>query len=533
MLTERQREVKKVIEDNPTAVATERAKLLNISVRVYSRHLTHIRRQLHDSTFGRRVPAFAPVFLDCPTTPRASTPAQQRILDIIEQMPHATGAERSAALGVSTRTYRKHIQTLKKATEAPSTKLPEDESTVDEAAGTAIQSNLGDKEGFVQVRSLNIKTVKAALIEAEINPTEWTVRKATINFWDTTLGAKTAGESMNGEPRTVTNYQVKVWLDRIAPSPIHQAIQALVDKIPSLNFDIPTHDLDDSKDSYIFEVSLYDHHFGLLAWNTETGEDYDLDIARRIYLYAVDRLLMQAQPYSLKKIVLPIGNDLFHINDPTNQTPTNHNVLDTDCRLAKVFETVETTIVAAVLRCAKIAPVDILWVPGNHDPETGYYLTRVLARVFEQTDSVTVDTSPKVRKYRQFGHSLIGYTHGMEENMADLPLIMATEMPQEWTQAIAANAACEWHIGHTHKKRQRAYTAGDTYGGVHVRTIGALTGTDAWHFKKGYISTMRAAEAFLWHTEDAFAGHMEARIPRSMYADTRIRLSEKDPNISD
>ena len=51
----------------------------------------------------------------------------------------------------------------------------------------------------------------------------------------------------------------------------------------------------------------------------------------------------------------------------------------------------------------------------------------------------------------------------------------------------------------------------DTYGGVTVSVLPSLSGTDSWHYKKGYVKNNRAAEAYLWHHDDGYAGHGHVR----------------------
>jgi hypothetical protein len=88
---------------------------------------------------------------------------------------------------------------------------------------------------------------------------------------------------------------------------------------------------------------------------------------------------------------------------------------------------------------------------------------------------------------------MIMWTHGNEENMRDLPLIMADQWQHEW----ARSKFREIHIGHVHKKKEMFASLTDEFRGVRVRAIPSLTATDAWHAKKGY-SHLRAAEAFVY-----------------------------------
>jgi hypothetical protein len=147
-----------------------------------------------------------------------------------------------------------------------------------------------------------------------------------------------------------------------------------------------------------------------------------------------------------------------------------------------------------------------LWVPGNHDPETSYYLVDTIREHYRSTDRVTVDLSARPRKYYQWGCGLVGFTHGDEEPSRDLPAIMAAEVPELWS----ATTCREWHTGHFHKKKETRYSAGDTYGGVFVRVLPSLSSTDYWHHKKGYLRPHRTGEAYLWSKAEGCIGQFSA-----------------------
>jgi hypothetical protein len=66
-------------------------------------------------------------------------------------------------------------------------------------------------------------------------------------------------------------------------------------------------------------------------------------------------------------------------------------------------------------------------VPGNHDPQTSYFLAKVLEAWFKNAKDVEINTEPKPRKYFLYGVNLIGFAHGDDEPLRDLPSLMANE----------------------------------------------------------------------------------------------------------
>lgn len=338
-------------------------------------------------------------------------------------------------------------------------------------------------------RSHSIRTIDDLLTYAKIRKEDWNIDDVCVNVW-------------NGM------YQIKCKLKRKVPVQVEDTIGNLISNLLAEKGASGPEGISNAQrtaeNPHMLEVCLFDHHFGKLAWDKETGSDYDLDIASTLYHKAVIDLVDRSRGYNIEKIVFPIGNDFFHINNDTNTTKSG-TVQDVDSRMAKIFETGYRAVIKAVEYCLTLGPVEILWVPGNHDWETSYYLAKFLESWYMNHSGVTVSTSPMSRKYVHYGTNLIGYTHGNEEAQGQLPVLMATEQKQAWAETTVR----EWHIGHTHKSKQVKYTAGDTFNGINVRVISSLAGTDAWHYKRGYTSenSAKAAEGFLWSKESGLTAN--------------------------
>lgn len=259
-----------------------------------------------------------------------------------------------------------------------------------------------------------------------------------------------------------------------------------------------------SKDRCLLEVAVFDAHFGKLCWKEESGEDYDLDISISDYLDAVRGLLVMAQHYNVQRILFPIGNDMLNI-DNKGKTTTAGTPQDVDSRFPKIFRTVWETLTYVIDELLlPIAPVDIVVVPGNHDTESSFALGEVLQAYYRQTKTVTVNNNASSRKYYSFGKNLIGFAHGDKAKADALPLLMASERPDLW----AASKHREIHIGHWHKH------AVNEYNGTVVRTVKALSATDAWHSENGYVGNARGAEAFVFDAEKGLVANLNHVIKR-------------------
>lgn len=192
---------------------------------------------------------------------------------------------------------------------------------------------------------------------------------------------------------------------------------------------------------------LGDPHFGMYAWAKETGEDFDLAIARRLTLGAVDRLVQTAPPAETA-IVLPLG-DVFHMNDQTNTTPGHKHQLDADGRFPKVLRVGIETFRHAILRCLeKHQRVIVRFVGGNHDPQAVWALALTVSAYFHDEPRVEVDLSPAAHWFYRFGKVLIGATHGDKTRHADLLGVMACDRAADWGQTRHRY----FYTGHVHSQ---------------------------------------------------------------------------------
>ena len=263
------------------------------------------------------------------------------------------------------------------------------------------------------------------------------------------------------------------------------------------------------KDNHLLEIAPVDLHVGKLAWGEETGTDYDIRIAERVFTAAIDDILERTKSYQITQIVFPVGNDLLQVDSPANTT-TAGTYVDTDSRYIKSFRRARSITSWAIREMAKRAPVLVPIVPGNHDRITAFHLGEVLEAEFSDVPFVAIDNRPLLRKYHKFGTNLLGWTHGSEEKPADLPLLMANECPEWWSTTEHR----EWHVGHLHRSKETRYTAGDSFQGVRVRILPSLCAPDAWHYSKGFVHERRACEAYLYSYDTGYAGHFSSNVMR-------------------
>jgi len=245
-------------------------------------------------------------------------------------------------------------------------------------------------------------------------------------------------------------------------------------------------------------VHIADLHLGKLCWRGDTETDYDHKIARKVWNDIVTQVCRDLHGRGVEQIYFLATNDFFNSDTPT-KTTTAGTPQDTDIRWQKLYKIGVAMLMDALIALADIAPVEAIYTASNHDLTTMYH---AMCHVSDcrQIDPgrVTVDTDAHARKYRLYGNTLIGFTHGDTERkqarsalgaLAGLPPIEARAL---WGQA----RYCEVHAAHLHCEQ-----ATDEVNGVIVRRISSPTASDTWHTDSGYVGAVRKAQAFVYHRQ--------------------------------
>lgn len=220
-----------------------------------------------------------------------------------------------------------------------------------------------------------------------------------------------------------------------------------------------------------------DAHIGMRAWGEECGDDWDLEIAERIQCAAMDALVKSA-PDSEQATIVNLG-DWFHYDSMESKTPRSGHMLDSDGRYAKVIR-IGIKVMRQCIESAlsKHKTVHVVNVIGNHDETGALWLAATLAHVYENEKRVTVETSPSLFSYIEFGKNLIGMHHGHTCKPDKLPGVMAADKAEAWGRTLYR----QWWLGHVHHQSVKEYP------GCTVETFNTLAFKDAYAAAGGWRS---------------------------------------------
>lgn len=367
--------------------------------------------------------------------------------------------------------------------------------SAEETSDTTVE---GDKASMNFKTRERVSTEEDAIRVGKIDPKVWRVDKMRFKFYE--------GQYKDNDGHGHVVPMCAVWLDlvRIAPKPWLDALDALFankELLAPKKFVRSKH----KPGKVMVNFSLADVHFGKLCWGPETGQDYDIRIAERVFENAVEDLLIEVKSKQIDCVYAMFGNDYFHTDNEKGETTLGTRV-DSDGRQAKVIEVAISAYIRAVNRWRQEGPVKIIWIGGNHDKRTSYMAAREIKAYFRNDPGVEVDIEPRERKYLVYGNTLFGYTHG--ENISDakvkeLPGLMHTEAPREM-KAIATRS--EWILAHRHREQEFMQRGTDSHMGTVIRWMMSLSATDAWHDQKMFIGNTRAAEVLWYDKEVGFKG---------------------------
>lgn len=254
---------------------------------------------------------------------------------------------------------------------------------------------------------------------------------------------------------------------------IRQFVEDLVQDVKGLSKLVPAPKLSAKDLLTIYPIG--DPHFGMYAWAAEAGKDFDSEIAEKLTIGAIDRLVASAPPSAIA-IIAPLG-DVMHADDSRNRTPQSGNQLDVDTRHQKVMRIALRALKHGIYRSLeKHALVIVRVLQGNHDPHAAFAIALALSEHFSNNERVKVDLSPAYFWYYRFGKVLIGLTHGDKAKGNDLLGVMATDRSEDWGQTKFRY----WYHGHLHTKGVKEVP------GVVIEWFRTLAPADAWTAGEGY-----------------------------------------------
>ena len=239
-----------------------------------------------------------------------------------------------------------------------------------------------------------------------------------------------------------------------------------------------------------------DYHLGMLAWHKEGGSDWNISIAERTIIAALQQMIEQSP--KAHTAVINIQGDFLHTDGKTPVTPASKHVLDADSRFPKIRKSAIRVIRSMVtMSLSRHQEVHLIIAEGNHDEEASGWLADLFSVHYEEEPRVTVNDSVLPFYVFEWGNTMLGIHHGHKVKNESLPLLFAAQFPQEWGRTTRR----EIHCGHRHHRDEKEYN------GVTVVQHPTLAARDAYASRGGWIAD-RAAWAITYHKKYGAVGRV-------------------------
>lgn len=353
-----------------------------------------------------------------------------------------------------------------------------DKSTIEyKQDGTVISERL------IQIIEARSKDVRYILEAHGFNADEWDVVSCRNNIWG----------GNNSEEATV-NCQSKITVKPKKKDELtEQAIREMFNTMDRQYYYAQPF-IENQRGDNIAVVNITDMHLAKMAWHGDTRNDYDLKIARGIWLKIVSDIYSELILHkdSIEYILFNWAHDFFHVDNEGNTT-THGTPQDVDGRITKMFRVGCEMLVRAIDSFCDIAPVKTFWCKSNHDTVHGYHALCFLEAWYRDNPNVTVNFDAYPRKYYEYGNNLIGFSHGADEKKKNLPMLMPLEEPEAWGRTKYRY----FELAHYHSE-----SSTEEVNGILIERLSSPTASDAWHVDSGYIGATRKATTHIYNKDN-------------------------------
>jgi len=251
-------------------------------------------------------------------------------------------------------------------------------------------------------------------------------------------------------------------------------------------------------------LTITDFHLGMKAWEAADGENWDVRIARDVFMNAIHDMV-NGSPKSGVGILNQLG-DFLHFDGLNAVTPTSHHLLTFDDRYSKLVElTINIMTEAVKIMLKRFGKVVVVQAEGNHDLASSVWMRKFIKAVFQNDPRVEVIDNEFPFYAYQHGDIMLGFHHGHKIRMAQLQKLFASE--PRFREMWGACKHSYIHVGHLHHERLLD-DAGCT-----IEQHPTLSSRDNYSSSNGYVS-QRGAKCITYDKVDGEVSRITVR-PRN------------------
>lgn len=280
------------------------------------------------------------------------------------------------------------------------------------------------------------------------------------------------------------------------------AVSAVCDEMEPFEA-VPLYRPEVLNDDLMVIIPIGDAHIGMLAWELESDEEYNLQIAEQLHCQAVD-MLIESTPAAAECTIIDLG-DFMHADNMAGISVRGGNVMDMAGVYPQVLQVaIRVSIYYIEAALKKYGHVTYRPEIGNHNECSAIAMQAWLSVLYKNEPRVTIGDTAGVVYFWQHGLCYFGSHHGHTIKFDKLPDIMAAQVMN-----LHINTRYrKFYVGHIHHKK----IAANEFNVCDVQSYRTLAAKDAFHKGHGYAS-QRSITAEVWHKEYGCTGTVEINLP--------------------
>lgn len=244
-----------------------------------------------------------------------------------------------------------------------------------------------------------------------------------------------------------------------------------------------------TKGNKLLLIDIADLHMNLQASVFTTMNEYNCEIAEKLFFYVIDNILSRTKEYKFEEIAFIIGGDMLN-GDNLSGSTTKGTPQVSDIHYYDAYERLCGMTVKAIDILKNYSDVNVIYVPGNHDEVIGFKLAKFIDAWFRHDNGVTVDYQPVARKYKLYGKTLLCFAH--DGKVKEVPAIVANEAREYWAKADTV----EVFLQHLHTEQVLVED-----NNIRIQRLPTISAKSKWSNDKGYNSK-RQCKSFIFDVED-------------------------------
>lgn len=345
---------------------------------------------------------------------------------------------------------------------------------------------------LIEINEENLKNPEFLLNAHGYDPLEWELVSARNSIWN--QGGKSGVKNLyaskiNVKPRTeilITLNKIEEFFNRLDRNYSKPEI------LKNNSY------LDGDK---LLLIDIADLHMNLQATLFSTNNEYNCEIAEKLFFYVIEDILSRTEKYNFKEIIFCIGGDMLNgdnlLGATTKGTPQN-----SDTHYYDAYEKLCSMVIKSIDVLKEKCKVSVIYVMGNHDELTGFKLAKYVDAWFRDDNNVEVDYQPLPRKYKVFGKTLFCFAH--DGDIKKLPMLIADEAREFWSKVDTT----EVFLQHLHTEQVLLED-----NNIRIQRLPTISAKSKWSNDKGY-SSKRQCKSFIFDLNDGLTDVLYTPIKR-------------------